>query len=110
MQLTAHCRKCGRVMNSQRIDASRVRMSCSCGFSDFRAMPETVQTANPFYREARFTPHGEYEKGKMALLMRRADREHLEIISLEEISMLVSYDFELRRRTAVDLRQACRTA
>ena len=94
MQLTAHCRKCGRVMNSQRIDTCRVRMSCSCGFSDFRAMPETVQTANPFYHEARFTPHGEYEKGKMALLMRRADREHLEIISLEEISMLVSFDFE----------------
>ena len=95
MQLTAHCRKCGRVMNSQRIDTCRVRMSCSCGFSDFRAMPETVQTANPFYRESRFTPHGEHEKGKMALLMRRADREHLEIISLEEISMLVSFDFEL---------------
>ena len=95
MQLTAHCRKCGRVMKSKRIDTCRVRMSCSCGFSDLRAMPETVQTANPFYREARFTPHGEYEKGKMALLMRRAGREHLEIISLEEISMLVSLDFEL---------------
>ena len=95
MQLTAHCRKCGRVMNGRRIDTSRVKMSCSCGFSDFRAMPDTVQTANPFYREARFTPHGEYEKGTMALLMRRADREHLEIISLEEISMLVSLDFGL---------------
>lgn len=95
MQLTAHCRKCGRVMHSQRIDPSRVRMHCSCGFSDFRAMPEAIQTANPFYHEARFTPHGECEKGKMALLMRRADREHLEIISLEEISMLVSFDFEL---------------
>jgi len=82
-------------MKSKRIDTCRVRMSCSCGFSDLRAMPETVQTANPFYREARFTPHGEYEKGKMALLMRRAGREHLEIISLEEISMLVSLDFEL---------------
>ncbi|KAF0221920.1 MAG: GAF domain [Geobacteraceae bacterium] len=95
MQLTPHCRKCGRVMSSRRIDPCRVRMSCSCGFSDFRAMPETVQTANPFYHEPRFTPHGEYEKGKMALLMRRADREHVEIISLEEISMLVSLDFEL---------------
>jgi transcriptional regulator with GAF, ATPase, and Fis domain len=95
MQLTAHCRKCGRVMNSQRIDSSRVRMSCSCGFSDFRAMPGTVQTANPHNREVCFTPHGECEKGKTALLMRRAGREHLEMISLEEISMLVSTDFEL---------------
>jgi transcriptional regulator with GAF, ATPase, and Fis domain len=95
MQLTTHCRKCGRVMNSQRIDPIKVRMSCSCGFSDFRAMPETVQTANPFYSESHFTPHGEYEKGKMALLMQRADRERLEIISIEEISMLVSLDFDL---------------
>ena len=95
MQLTAHCRKCGRVMNCKRIDNCRVKMSCSCGFSDFRAMPGTVQTANPYNREACFTPHGECEKGKMALLMRRAGREHEEIISLEEISMLVSMDFEL---------------
>ena len=95
MQLTAHCRKCGRVLDSMRIDNCRVRMSCFCGFVDYRDMPETVQTANPFYRESRFTPHGEYDKGRMALLMRRAGREHLEIISLEEISMLVSQDFEL---------------
>jgi transcriptional regulator with GAF, ATPase, and Fis domain len=95
MQLTAHCRKCGRVMNNRRIDSHRVKMSCACGFSDFRAIPETVQTANPFYRDCCCTPHGENEKGKMALLMHRAGREHLEIITLEEISMLVSFDFEL---------------
>ena len=95
MQLTAHCRKCGRVMSSKRIDNSQVKMSCACGFSDFRAMPSTVQTANPHNREVCFTPHGECEKGKMELFMRRAGREHLEIISLEEISMLVSMDFEL---------------
>ena len=95
MQLAAHCRKCGRIMNHRRIDTRQVKMSCSCGFSDFRAMPDTVQTANPFYRETYFTPHGECEKGKMTLIMNRASREHLEIISLEEISMLVCYDFEL---------------
>lgn len=89
MQVTAHCRKCGRVMNTRRTDNYRVKMNCSCGFSDFRTMPETVQTANPFYGETRFTPHGESEKGETALHMRRASREHLEIISLEEISMLV---------------------
>ena len=95
MQLTAHCRKCGRVMNNRRIDIHRVKMSCACGFSDFRAIPETVQTANPFYRDCCFTPRGESDKGEMALLMHRAGREHLEIITLEEISMLVSFDFEL---------------
>lgn len=95
MQIAARCRKCGRVMNSQRIDNYRVKMSCPCGFSDFRTMTEKVKTVNPYYHKANFTPYVESEKGKMVLTMQRANREHLEIISLEEISMLVSSDFEL---------------
>ena len=95
MQLVARCRKCGRVMTSQRIDNYRVKMTCSCGFSDFRTVTEKVKTVNPFYHKASFTPFVESEKGKMVLTMQRANREHLEIISLEEISMLVSSDFEL---------------
>lgn len=95
MQLVARCRKCGRVMKSERIDPYRVKMTCSCGFSDFRTMTEKVKTVNPFYHKASFTPFVESEKGKMVLTMQKANREHLEIISLEEISMLVSSDFEL---------------
>lgn len=95
MQIAARCRKCGRVMNSQRIDNYRVKMTCPCGFSDFRTMTEKVKTVNPYYHKASFTPFIESEKGKMVLTMQRANREHLEIISLEEISMLVSSDFEL---------------
>ena len=95
MQFVARCRKCGRAMKSQRIDNYRVKMTCSCGFSDFRTMTEKVKTVNPFYHQATFTPFVESEKGKMVLTMQRANREHLEIISLEEISMLVSSDFEL---------------
>ncbi len=95
MQLAARCRKCGRVMKSERVDSYRVKMTCSCGFSDFRTMTEKVKTVNPFYQKAIFTPFIESEKGKMVLTMQKANREHLEIISLEEISMLVSSDFEL---------------
>lgn len=95
MQLTSHCRKCGRVMTSERIESSRVRMSCSCGFSDFRALPDMVHTANPYYREPRFIAKGELEKGKHALFMRRAGREHQEIVAIEEISRLVSSGAEL---------------
>lgn len=91
----ARCRKCGRAMKSERIDPYRVKLSCSCGFSDFRTLTEKVKTVNPFYQRASFTPFVESEKGKMVLTMQRANREHLEIISLEEISMLVSSDFEL---------------
>ena len=95
MQLVARCRKCGRVMKSERVDSYRVKMTCSCGFSDFRTITEKVKTVNPFYHKAGFTPFLESEKGKMVLTMQKANREHLEIISLEEISMLVSSDFEL---------------
>ncbi|SNB44887.1 GAF domain-containing protein [Geobacter sp. DSM 9736] len=95
MQLAARCRKCGRIMRSERIDPYRVKMTCSCGFSDFRTLTERVKTVNPFFHKASFTPFLESERGKMILTMQRANREHLEIISLEEISMLVSSDFEL---------------
>ena len=95
MTIATRCRKCGKVMTSQRIDNYRVKMTCSCGFSDFRTVMEKVKTVNPFYHKANFTPYMESEKGKMVLTMQRANREHLEIISLEEISMLVSSDFEL---------------
>lgn len=95
MQVAARCRKCGRVMKSERVDSYRVKLSCSCGFSDFRTITEKVKTVNPFYHRGGFAPFLESEKGKMVLTMQKANREHLEIISLEEISMLVSSDFDL---------------
>ncbi|RNC73343.1 MAG: GAF domain-containing protein [Desulfuromonadales bacterium] len=91
----ARCRKCGRIMKSERVDMYRVKLTCSCGFSDFRTIPEKVKTVNPFYQKAGLSPLIENDKGKMVLTMQRANREHLEIISLEEISMLVSSDFDL---------------
>ncbi len=95
MQAAARCRKCGRVMQSQRIDNYRVKLTCSCGFSDYKTVMERVKTVNPFCQKASFTPFIESEKGKMVLTMQKANREHLEIISLEEISMLVSSGYDL---------------
>jgi len=100
MQLAVRCRKCGRIMKSERIDTHRMKVSCSCGFSDYRAVADRVKTVNPFYQKASFTPFVENEKGRMVLTMQRANREHLEIISLEEISMLVSADFDLPQTLA----------
>ena len=95
MQIAGRCRKCGKVMNSQRIDNYRVKMTCSCGFSDYRTIAERSKTINPYYQKALFAPMISSNKGDMALTMQRANREHLEILSLEEISMLVSSDFDL---------------
>jgi signal transduction protein with GAF and PtsI domain len=82
-------------MKSERVDNYRVKMTCSCGFSDFKTMTERVKTVNPFYHKASFAPFVESERERMVLTMQKANREHLEIISLEEISMLVSSDFDL---------------
>jgi len=94
MHLATRCRKCGRVMKSERVDSYRVKVSCSCGFSDFRSITERVKAVNPFYHRGSYTPFLESEKGKMVLTMQKANREHMEIVSLEEISMLVSSDFD----------------
>ncbi|HEU0264912.1 MAG TPA: GAF domain-containing protein [Geobacterales bacterium] len=95
MQIAPRCRKCGKVMQSHRIDSYRVKLTCSCGFSDFRSNVDSrIKSVNPYYQQAGLTPSIESERGKMALSMQRANREHLEIISLEEISMLVSSDFD----------------
>jgi signal transduction protein with GAF and PtsI domain len=82
-------------MQNQRVDNYRVKLTCSCGFSDYKTVMERVRTVNPFCQKASFTPFVESEKGKMVLTMQKANREHLEIISLEEISMLVSSDYDL---------------
>ena len=95
MQVAARCRKCGRIMQSQRVDNYRVKLTCNCGFSDYKTVMERVKTVNPFCQKASFTPFIESEKGKMVLTLQKANREHLEIISLEEISMLVSSDYDL---------------
>lgn len=95
MQLAMRCRKCGRTMKGQRIDNYRVKMTCTCGFSDFQTATEKIKTVNPYFHRASFTPFHQSERGSMVLSMQKMNREHLEIISLEEISMLVSSDFAL---------------
>ena len=95
MQLAMRCRKCGRTMKGQRIDNYKVKMTCSCGFSDFQTAIEKIKTVNPYFHRAGFSPFLQSERGSMVLSMQKMNREHLEIISLEEISMLVSSDFDL---------------
>ncbi len=95
MQIAARCRKCGKVMNSERIDNYRVKLTCSCGYSDYRTATERIKSVNPYFHRANVTPFLDDDRGSMTLTMQRANREHLEIISLEEISMLVSSDYDL---------------
>ncbi len=95
MEPVTHCRLCGRVMENKKIDNSRMKMTCSCGFGDFRSITAKLYTVNPFRLEAGFVPFTENENGKAHLTTQKANREHQEIITLEEISMLVSTELNL---------------
>jgi putative methionine-R-sulfoxide reductase with GAF domain len=95
MEQVTHCRNCGRVMKSNKIANNRMKMTCSCGFSDFRPIKARLNTVNPFHLEAGFIPFMESENGKMLLNLQKANRESLGIIALEEISTLVYGEADL---------------
>jgi transcriptional regulator with GAF, ATPase, and Fis domain len=95
MEQVSHCRNCGSVMQSKKIDSHRMKISCRCGFSDFRTIKAKLNTVNPFHHEATFIPFMESEKGKMLLTLQKANRESLGIVKLEEISALVYGDADL---------------
>jgi transcriptional regulator with GAF, ATPase, and Fis domain len=95
MEQVSHCRNCGRVMKSNKIDNCRMKISCRCGFSDFRTIKAKLSTVNPFHHEATFIPFMESEKGKTLLTLHKANRESQGIATLEEISTLVYADADL---------------
>jgi transcriptional regulator with GAF, ATPase, and Fis domain len=95
MEQVTHCRNCGRVMKNKKIATSRMKMTCRCGFSDFRTIKAKLNTVNPFHLEAGFVPFVESENGKMRLTLQKAKRESLVIITLEQISTLVYADADL---------------
>jgi signal transduction protein with GAF and PtsI domain len=82
-------------MKSKKVDNCRMKISCSCGFSDFRTIKAKLNTVNPFHHEATFIPFVESEKGKMLLTLHKANRESQGIVTLEEISTLVYADADL---------------
>jgi hypothetical protein len=95
MDQVTHCRNCGRVMKNNKIDNYRMKMSCSCGFSDFRTITAKLNTVNPFQLEAGFIPFMESVEGKIQLTLKKANREAQGIMTLEEISNMVYEDADL---------------
>ncbi len=95
MEQVTHCRQCGRVMKNKRIDAHRMKMTCSCGFADYRTVLEKLTTVNPFCFDASTIPFMESENGGQTLRTHTANREYLEIVTLKDISLLVSADLDL---------------
>lgn len=95
MESIIRCRKCGKKMSYTRVDDYKIKMSCSCGFSEFKPAPFASKAINPHFSKESLLPIAFDETGRFFFETDRKDRERKEIITLEEISMLVSSDYEL---------------
>lgn len=95
MEPITRCRKCGKKMKGERVDDYRIKLSCSCGFWEYKTASTATRTINPYYSKDAFSHVKIAEEGGLVFEMERANREKMEIITLEEISMLASSDYEL---------------
>ncbi|HXI10514.1 MAG TPA: GAF domain-containing protein [Thermodesulfobacteriota bacterium] len=94
METIIRCRKCGKKMKSNRVDDYRIKVSCTCGFSEYRTAPAATKAINPHFSKESLLPLSFDDSGRF-FFEQRADREQKEIITLEEISMLASSDYDL---------------
>jgi transcriptional regulator with GAF, ATPase, and Fis domain len=94
METIIRCRKCGKKMKSSRVDDYRIKISCTCGFSEYRTAPAATKAINPHFSKESLLPLTFDDSGRF-FFEQRADREQKEIITLEEISMLASSDYDL---------------
>ncbi|MBI5599620.1 MAG: GAF domain-containing protein [Deltaproteobacteria bacterium] len=95
MEPVIRCRKCGKKMSSVRIDDYKIKFTCKCGFSEYKPAPAMSKAINPHYSRESLTPLKFDNTGQFYFELQRADRERMEIITLEEISMLASSDYDL---------------
>ncbi len=89
------CRRCGSKMDSKRLDDFKVKFACNCGFTEFKPAPARSKAINPNYSTDSLLPLKFDDSGKFFFEHQLADRERMEIITLEEISMLSSSDYDL---------------
>jgi len=94
METIIRCRKCGKKMKSNRVDDYRIKISCTCGYSEYRTAPAATKAINPHFSKESLLPLTFDDSGRF-FFEQRADREQKEIITLEEISMLASSDYDL---------------
>jgi transcriptional regulator with GAF, ATPase, and Fis domain len=95
MESVIRCRKCGKKMKPVRVDDYKIKVSCTCGFSEYRTAPSATRAINPHFSKESLLPLTFDESGRFFFDIQRADRERKEIITLEEISMLASSDYNL---------------
>ena len=82
-------------MKNKRIDDYTIKSSCECGFSEYAPAPAASKAINPNLSRENLLPLKFDNKGEFLFQMMRGDREKMEIITLKEISMLASSDYDL---------------
>jgi len=93
MEKFSRCRKCGRVMKKEYVGEWKAKLICPCGFSDFELISGKTRTLAPPQLKKNIQSSMTYKSDLgYVLTMDKANREKVEILSLEEISMLVSSD------------------
>ena len=96
MESVIRCRKCGKKMKSVRVDDYKIKFSCApCGYSEYKTAPAASRAINPHLSRSSLLPLILDESGKFFYETERASRERKEIITLEEVSMLASSDYDL---------------
>ncbi len=95
MESAIKCRACGKKMTAVRVDDYKVKLSCACGHLEYWTAPAATKAINPNLSPDSLLPLVFDDSGKFFFEVERGDRERQEIITLEEISMLASSDYEL---------------
>ncbi len=95
MESITRCRKCGKKMVNQRVDDHKIKISCSCGYIEYKDASAASKSINPHYSADSLMPLVMNEEGKFFFQAEVVNRERKEIITLEEISMLASSDYDL---------------
>ncbi len=95
MENFIRCRKCGNKLKPIRIDDYHAKISCKCGFIDYMPAPPVSKAINPNMSADSLLPVKLSMGGEFLFQLERADREKMELITLEEISMLASSEYDL---------------
>ena len=90
-----HCRKCGRKMKKERTDFDHVHWLCDCGFRDRTPFNRMSTTINPYQRGDTFARIRFQQGGDVMFEVSRHNDARFELMSLDEISRLVSTDTPL---------------
>ena len=108
MEKFSRCRKCGRVMKKEYVGGWKAKLVCPCGFSDFELISGKTRTLAPpqLKKDIHSSMTYKSETGYI-LTLDKANREKLEIISIEEISMLVSSDCDFNTVLSSLLAKVC---